>query len=101
MSMDKNVVIAFLSLMFMLFVQASAGIWWASKLTAVQAQHTEWIMITEKQQKDYPVLVNRVAQMENQMDRLIIKLDALIDKLMEDRRTYEVRSPGSQFETQR
>ena len=66
-----------------LFLQVCASIWWAGNMNSQVGQHTHWITEHSKQQVEYPALVQRVENLEQSMDRLVIKLEDLIDLMYE------------------
>lgn len=75
---DKGTLLA---LVFTIFLQAATGIWWASRLQTRQEIHSEWIAQHQSQQEDYPVLRNRVGNLEENTGKLIDKMDRYIDEL--------------------
>ena len=70
-----------LTLIFTIFLQAAAGIWWASRLQTRQEIHSEWIARYQTQQEDYPVLKNRVSNLEESTVKLIDKMDKYIEEI--------------------
>lgn len=66
-------------LVLTMFIQVGTGVWWASRITTVVDYQSIWITEHKIEAKTIPVLENRVCILEDNVNRLIIKLDKVID----------------------
>lgn len=73
--------VTILGIVFTIMMQGAVGIWWASRITAVQDTHTLWIGEQKTISQTYPVLEQRVTTLEANFAALCSKLDKVIDTL--------------------
>lgn len=65
-----------------MFIQVSAGVWWASRITTVQDMHTLWIADHKIASKNYPVLEQRIITLEDAIKQTCVKLERLSDNVI-------------------
>lgn len=68
-----------------MLIQISAGIWWASEINTITKSHDKWIKENSPVVMSIAVLDKRVCNLEENTNRLIVKLDIIAELITNER----------------